>query len=57
MNKTRLLIALLVMLVAASGYAQDSYRQAVKDYMAVNSQEALNNYWNRMDSVLKANNT
>ena len=37
MNKTRLLIALLVMLVAASGYAQDSYRQAVKDYMtAVN---------------------
>lgn len=35
MNKTRLLIALLVMLVAASGYAQDSYRQAVKDYMTV----------------------
>ena len=34
MNKTRLLIALLVMLVAASGYAQDSYRQAVKDYVA-----------------------
>lgn len=57
MNKTRLLIALLVMLVAASGYAQDSYRQAVKNYMAVNSQEALNNYWNRMDSVFKADNT
>jgi hypothetical protein len=57
MKKTRLLIALLVMLVAASGYAQDSYREAVKEYMAVNSQEALNNYWNRMDSVLKANNT
>lgn len=34
MKKTRLLIALLVMLVAASGYAQDSYRQAVKDYVA-----------------------
>ena len=33
MKKTRLLIALLVMLVAASGYAQDSYRQAVKDYL------------------------
>ena len=33
MKKTRLLIALLVMLVAVSGYAQDSYRQAVKDYM------------------------
>ena len=57
MKKTRLLIALLVMLVAASGYAQDSYREAVKEYMAVNSKEALNNYWNRMDSVLKANNT
>ena len=37
MKTTRLLLALLVMLVAASGYAQDSYRQAVKDYMtAVN---------------------
>ena len=35
MKKTRLLIALLVMLVAASGYAQDSYRQAVKDYLSV----------------------
>ena len=33
MKKTRLLIAVLVMLVAASGYAQDSYRQAVKDYL------------------------
>ena len=40
MKKTRLFIALLVMLVAASGYAQDSYRQAVKDYMkAVNQLE------------------
>ena len=57
MKKTRLLIALLVMLVAASGYAQDSYREAVKEYMAVNSKEALNNYWNRMDSVFKADNT
>ena len=33
MKKTRFLIALLVMLVAASGYAQDSYREAVKDYL------------------------
>ena len=33
MKKSRLLIALLVMLVAASGYAQDSYRQAVKQYL------------------------
>lgn len=38
MKKTRLLIALLVMLVAASGYAQDSYRQAVKDYLTVTDQ-------------------
>ena len=33
MKKARFLIALLVMLVAANGYAQDSYRQAVKDYL------------------------
>lgn len=33
MKKSRLLIALLVMLVAASGYAQDSYREAVKQYL------------------------
>ena len=40
MKKTKLFVALLVMLVAASGYAQDSYRQAVKDYMkAVNQLE------------------
>ncbi len=35
MKKTRLLIALLVMLVAASGYAQDTYREAVKQYLNV----------------------
>ena len=35
MKKTRLLITLLVMLVAASGYAQDSYREAVKQYLNV----------------------
>ena len=57
MKKTRLFFAMLVMLVAASGYAQDSYREAVKEYMAIHSQEALNIYWNRMDSVLKADNT
>lgn len=33
MKKSRLLLALLVMLVAASGYAQDSYREAAKDYL------------------------
>ena len=38
MKKTRLLIALLVMLVAASGYAQESYRQAVKDYLTATDQ-------------------
>ena len=57
MKKSRLLIAVLAMLVAASGYAQDSYREAVKEYLAVTSQEALNDYWNMMDSVLKADNT
>lgn len=36
MKKSRFLIAVLVMLVAASGYAQDSYRQAVKDYLTAN---------------------
>ena len=35
MKKSRLLIAVLVMLVAASGYAQDSYREAVKKYLSV----------------------
>lgn len=57
MKKSRLLIAVLAMLVAASGYAQDSYREAVKEYLAVTSQEALNDSWNMMDSVLKADNT
>lgn len=38
MKKTRLLIALLVMLVAASGFAQDSYREAVKDYLKATDQ-------------------
>ncbi len=56
MKKSRLLIVMLL-LVTASGYAQDSYREAVKEYMAISSQETLNNYWNRMDSVLKADNT
>ena len=35
MKKARLLIAMLVMLVAASGYAQDTYREAVKQYLNV----------------------
>ena len=36
MKKSRLFIALLVMFVAASGYAQDSYREAVKEYITLN---------------------
>lgn len=35
MKKIRFLIALLLMLVAASSYAQDSYRDAIKDYLSV----------------------
>ena len=38
MKKTRLLVAMLVMLVSASSYAQDSYRQVVKDYLTAVSQ-------------------
>ena len=38
MKKARLLIALLVMLVAVSSYAQDSYRETVKQYVEVNGQ-------------------
>ena len=36
MKKSRLFTALLVMLVAASGFAQDSYQQAAKEYFALN---------------------
>ena len=39
MKKARLLIALLLMLVAASGFAQDSYREAVKQYLSCNSSQ------------------
>ena len=52
MKKTRLFVALLVMLVAASGYAQDSYRQAVKDYMkAVNQLEKEKAYISSMSMM------
>lgn len=47
MKKSRLFITLLVMLFAASGYAQDSYRQAVKEYLAMNGQV------NQLASALK----
>jgi len=38
MKNIGLLFAMLLMLVAASGHAQDSYRQAVKDYLIANDQ-------------------
>lgn len=53
MKKSRLLIAVLLMLIAVSGYAQDSYREAVKEYMAINSQVAMDAYLNQVDSVYK----
>ena len=40
MKKSRLFITLLVMLVAASGYAQDSYREVLKDYLKISQKEA-----------------
>ena len=40
MKRIRLLISLLVMLVAASGYAQDSYREVLKDYLKISQKEA-----------------
>lgn len=49
MKKTRLFIALLLMLVAANGYAQDSYRQTVKETLTTYMQE----YLNQMESFLK----
>ena len=57
MKKNRLFVAVLVMLVAASSYAQDSYRQAVKDYMAIYFQKAMESYLNQMDSTFKSHNT
>ena len=38
MKKSRFFIALLVMFVAASGFAQDSYREALKEYISLNGQ-------------------
>ena len=38
MKKARILIALMALLVAASAVAQDSYREAVKQYLALNDQ-------------------
>ena len=40
MKKSRLFIALLVMLVPASGYAQDSYREALQQYLSYFGQDS-----------------
>ena len=45
---SRLLVTLLVAMIAVSGYAQDSYREAVKEYGVI-----FNDNVNRMDSIFK----
>ncbi len=52
MKKSRLLVVMLVMLFAASAYAQDSYREAVKDYWS----QYTKGYLNQLDSVFKSTN-
>ena len=42
MKKSRLLITLALMLVAAGAYAQDSYREAVKHYLSCTSPQSEN---------------
>ena len=57
MKKTRLFIAMLVMLVAASGYAQDSYREAVKDYLtAIGQFEKTKSLLADMKTLFKKSN-
>ena len=57
MKKTRFLIALLVMLLAASGYAQDSYREAVKDYLtAIGQFEKTKSLLADMKTLFKKSN-
>ena len=43
-----MLVTLLVAMIAVSGYAQDSYREAVKEYGVI-----FNDNVNRMDSIFK----
>ena len=54
MKKLRFLFALMLMLVAANGYAQDSYREAVKDYCSLSVEDYMKI---KMDSVLKSSNS
>lgn len=53
MKKSRLVIVLLVMFIAASGFAQDSFRQTVKESIAPN----LQNYQTQWESFLKSDIT
>ena len=57
MKKSRLLIALLVMMFAASGYAQDSIRETLKEYYRLSGQgsESLSSL-NQLNTYLFDNN-
>ena len=54
MKKTRLLMMLLALLLTASSNAQDSYREAVKDYWSFTVKDQMTN---QMDSALKSSNS
>lgn len=57
MKKSRFLIALLVVLFAASGYAQDSFRETLKEYYRLSGQgsESLSSL-NQLNTYLFDNN-
>lgn len=57
MKKSRLLIALLMLLFAASGYAQDSFRETLKEYYRLSGQgsESLSSL-NQLNTYLFDNN-
>lgn len=54
MKKAKLLITLLTLLVAASADAQDSYREAVKDFWSLSVQDYMKN---QMDTIFKSSNS
>lgn len=56
MKKARLLIALVVLLVATSAVAQDSYREAVKDYWSLSVKDQITQLTTRMDINFKSSN-
>ena len=57
MKKSRLLIALLILLFAASGYAQDGLRETLKEYYRLSGQgsESLSSL-NQLNTYLFDNN-